>query len=121
MIMTSGIMNTTQSKNITTPQNNLESPSISMHRVQQRQSRVPIYTNCEGDDVNLRGDDDVAVDDEDATFTHAKGVPVTMTVSNSPQRQPQNRRICPLSEKKRTIASSAILENYVKFSACVFP
>jgi hypothetical protein len=93
-----------------------------MHRVQQIQSRVPIYTNCEGDDVNLRGDDDgdVAVDDEDTTFPRAKGVPVMMAVSNSPQRQPQNRRICPLPEKKRTIASAAILENYVKFSTCVF-
>jgi hypothetical protein len=84
MIMTSSIMNTTQSKNITSPQCNLESPSTSMHRVQQRRPRVPIYTNCEGDDVDLGGDDDgdgiVAVDDEDGTSPHAKGLPVAMMV-----------------------------------------
>jgi hypothetical protein len=41
------------------------------------------------DDVDLEGDDkgdgDVVVDDEDGTSPHAKGVPVAMTVSNSPQ------------------------------------
>jgi hypothetical protein len=69
--MTSSIMNTTQSENIPSPQNNLKSPSTSMHMVQQRQSRVPIYSNCEVDDVDLGGDDvgdhDVVVDDEDGT------------------------------------------------------
>jgi hypothetical protein len=55
MIMTSGIMNTTQSKNMTSPENNLKSPSTSMPKVQQRQSRVPIYTNYESDDVDLKG------------------------------------------------------------------
>jgi hypothetical protein len=58
-----------------------------MHRVQQRRSRVPIYTKCEGDGVDLRGDDggdgDVAVDDKDDTSPHAKGVPVMIKVSNS--------------------------------------
>jgi hypothetical protein len=29
-----------------------------MHNVQQRRSRVSIYTNCEGDDVDLGRDDD---------------------------------------------------------------
>jgi hypothetical protein len=86
MIMTSGIMNRTQYENITSPKNNLESPSTSMHRVQQIGSRVSIYTNCEGwgSDADLRGDDDgdgdVAVDDEDGTCPHAKGVPMAMTV-----------------------------------------
>jgi hypothetical protein len=76
MSMTTGIMNTSQSKNINSPQNNLESPSRSMHRVQQKQSRVPIYTNYEWDDVDLgAGDDDdgnVAIDDEYGTSPHAK-------------------------------------------------
>jgi hypothetical protein len=48
-------MNATQSKNITSPQNNIEPPSINMHKVQQRQSRVPIYTNYEGDNSILEG------------------------------------------------------------------
>jgi hypothetical protein len=124
MIMTSGIMNTTQYENITLPQNNLESPSTSMHRVQQRRSRVPIYTNCEEADVDLEGDDDgdgdVAVDDEYGTF-HAKEVQVMMTVPNSPWRQPRSSKICPLPEKKRTIASATVLENYVKIRAPFFP
>jgi hypothetical protein len=89
MIMAGGIMNTTQSENITSPQNNLESPSTRMHRVQQRRSGVLIYTNNEGDDIDLGGDDngdgDVVVYDEDGTSPHAKGVPVAMTVSNSPR------------------------------------
>jgi hypothetical protein len=125
MIMTSGIMNTTQYENITLPQNNLESPSISMHRVQQRRSRVLIYTNCEEDDVDLGGDDDgdgdgdVAVDDEYGTF-HAKEVQLMMTVSNSPWWQPRNNIICPLPDKKRTIASATVLENYVKIRAPFF-
>jgi hypothetical protein len=83
-------MNTTQSENITSPQNNLETPSISMHMVQQRRSRVPIYTKCEGDEINLGGDDDgdVTIDDEDASSpqSHAKGVPVMITVLNSPRQ-----------------------------------
>jgi hypothetical protein len=108
MIMTSGIMNTTQSENITSPQNNLKSPNTSMHRVQQRRSRVPIYTNCEGDTVDLREDDDgdVAVDDKDGTSLHAKGVQVIMKVSNSPRQQPRCSRIGTLPEKKRTFAST---------------
>jgi hypothetical protein len=122
MIMTSGIMNTTQYENITLPQNNLESPSTSMHRVQQRRSRVPIYTNCEEDDVDLGGDDDgdVAIDDEYGTFPHDNEVQVMMTVSNSPWRRPRSSRIFPLLEKKRTIASATVLENYVKISAPFF-
>jgi hypothetical protein len=48
-----------------------------MHRVQQRRFRVPIYTNYEGDDVDLGGNDDgdgdVVVDDKDGTSPHAKG------------------------------------------------
>jgi hypothetical protein len=55
MIMTSGIMNTAQYDNITSPENNLESPSTSMHRVQQRRSRVLIHTNCARGDVDLGG------------------------------------------------------------------
>jgi hypothetical protein len=59
-----------------------------MHRAQQRQSKVLIYINCEGDDIDLRedddGDGDDVVDDEEDTSPHAKGVPVAMTVSNSP-------------------------------------
>jgi hypothetical protein len=52
-----------------------------MHKVQQRLSRVLIYTNCKGGDVDIRGDDDgdVDVDDED-TSSHAKGVSVAMMV-----------------------------------------
>jgi hypothetical protein len=103
MIMTSGIMNTTQSENITSPENNLESPSINMHRVQHRQSRVLIYTNCEGSDVDLGGnedDGDVAIDDEDGTAPHAKGVPMAMMVLNSPRLWPWSSRISPLPEKR---------------------
>jgi hypothetical protein len=48
---------------------------------------------------------DVAIDDEDGTSPHAKGVLVAMAVSNSPQRWPQSSRIIPLPEKKSTIAS----------------
>jgi hypothetical protein len=50
-----------------------------MHRVQQRRLRVSIYTNYEGDDVDLGGNDDgdgdgdVVVDDKDGTSIHAKG------------------------------------------------
>jgi hypothetical protein len=40
-----------------------------------------------GDDANLSGDDDgdgdAAVDDEDGTSPHAKGMPVAMTMLNS--------------------------------------
>jgi hypothetical protein len=82
MIMTSDIMNSTQYEYITSQQNNLESPNTSMHRVRQRRSWVPIYTNCEGDNFDIRGDDDgdgdVAIDDEDGTSPHAKGVSVAM-------------------------------------------
>jgi hypothetical protein len=53
--------------------------------VQQRRSRVPIYTNCEGGDVDLGGyddgDGDVAVDDAYGTSPHAKGVPVVCQIS----------------------------------------
>jgi hypothetical protein len=97
MIMTSGIMNTTQSENINSPKNNLESPSTSMQRVQQRRSRVPIYINFEGDDVDLGedddGDGDVAVDDEDGTSPDAKGV---STATSEQQDQPS-------AEEKRNI------------------
>jgi hypothetical protein len=48
MAMISGIMNTTQCENITSPQNNLESLSTNMHKVKGRRCRVLIYTNCEG-------------------------------------------------------------------------
>jgi hypothetical protein len=45
-----------------------------MHKVQQRWSRVPIYTNYEGNDVNLRGDNDgdgnVAEDGDEDTPPH---------------------------------------------------
>jgi hypothetical protein len=58
MIMTSSIMNKPQFENITSPQNILVSPSTSMHRVQQRRSRVLIYTNYKGDDVDLGENDD---------------------------------------------------------------
>jgi hypothetical protein len=121
MIMTSGIMSTTTCENIISPQNNLESPSTNMHIVQQRRSRVPIYTNYVGDDINLGGDDDgdadVVVDDEDGTSPQAKGVPMAMMVSNSPWRQPRSNMISPLPEMKRIIASIAVLENYIKIRA----
>jgi hypothetical protein len=75
-----------------------------MQRVQQRWSRVQIYTNYEGDDVDLEGDDDldgdVAVDDKDGTSPHAKGVPIEITVSNSPPRQPQRSMISPLCRRR---------------------
>jgi hypothetical protein len=123
--MTSGIINTTQSKNITSPQNNLESSNTNMYRVQQRRSRVLIYTNCDGDNVDLGGDrdgdGDVAVDDEDGTSPHAKGVSVEMPVSTSPRLWPQSSRICHLPERKRTIGSAAISENSVKIRASFFP
>jgi hypothetical protein len=41
-----------------------------MHKVQQRRSRVSIYTNCEGDDVGLGGDDD---DDDDGEKVGTSG------------------------------------------------
>jgi hypothetical protein len=51
---------------------------------------VSIYTNCKGSDVDLGGDDDgdgdIAVDDDEDTFPHAKVVPVAIMVSNSPRR-----------------------------------
>jgi hypothetical protein len=111
MIMTSGIMNTTQSENINSPKNNLESPSTSMQRVQQRRSRVPIYINFEGDDVDLRedddGDGDVAVDDEDGTSPDAKGV---STATSEQQDQPS-------AEEKRNIDLHRHLRNYLKIRA----
>jgi hypothetical protein len=123
--MISGIINKTQYKNITSSQNSLESPNTNMYRVQQRRSRVLIYTNCEGDDVDLGGDGDgvfvVAVDDEDGTSPHAKGVSVEMTVSTSPRLWPQSIRICHLPERKRTIGSAAVSENSVKIRVSFFP
>jgi hypothetical protein len=55
--------------------------------VQHRRSRVPIYTNYEGDDDNLEGDGDgdVDVDDDEDTSPQANGVPVTKMVSKSPR------------------------------------
>jgi hypothetical protein len=50
-------LDTTQFENIYLPQNNLKSPSTNIHKVEQRQSRVLIYT-CKGDNVDLRGNDD---------------------------------------------------------------
>jgi hypothetical protein len=118
-------MNTTQSKNITSPQNNFEFQSTSMHRVQQRRSRVPIYTKCEGDDLDLWGDDggndDVAIDDEDDTSPHAKGVPVMIKVSNSPRRRPRSSMIIPLLENKKTITSADVSENSIKIRESFFP
>jgi hypothetical protein len=70
MVMISGIMDTTQHKNITRPQNYLKSPSTNM---QQRRFRIPIYTNCKGGDVDLRGvDDGVEEGDEDTSPTPRK-------------------------------------------------
>jgi hypothetical protein len=77
-----------------------------MQRVQQRWSRVPIYINFEGGDVDLGedddgdGDGDVDVDDEDGTSPDAKGVSIATS-----EQQDQ-----PFAEEKRTIASTAILE-----------
>jgi hypothetical protein len=85
-----------------------------MHKVQQRRSRVLIYTNYEKDDVNIEGDDDgdgdVAMDDEDDSSAHAKEVSVMVMVLNSPLRQPPGSRICPIPEKKRTF-TIAVSEN----------
>ena len=53
MIMTSGIMITTQSKNITSPQNNTKLPSTNMHTTLKQYSRVRSTTNYEGDDIDL--------------------------------------------------------------------
>jgi hypothetical protein len=62
-------MDTTQSKNIISPKNNLKSPSTYMHKAQQRRSRVPIYTNYVGYYINLEGggdsDGDVVEDDDE--------------------------------------------------------
>jgi hypothetical protein len=85
-------------------------------------ARVVIYTNYEGDDVDLGGDDDdcdvdVDVDDDEDTSPHTKGMSLKMKVSNSPRRRPWSSRIRPLSEKKRTFASSAALENSIKIRA----
>jgi hypothetical protein len=38
-----------------------------MHKVKQRRSRVPIYTNYEGDYIDLESDDDVVVDGDEET------------------------------------------------------
>jgi hypothetical protein len=73
-------------------------------------------------DFDLGGDDDdVAADDKDDTSPHAKGVSVMMTMLNSPRWQPQSSKICPLLEKKRTFASAAVSENYIKIRVQVFP
>jgi hypothetical protein len=81
MIMNNGIMDTTQCKNIISPQNSLKSLSTHMHKVKQRKSRVPIYTNCEKDDVNLGCDDDgdVSKYGNEQTPSHMKGDLVVMT------------------------------------------
>jgi hypothetical protein len=70
-----------------------------MHRVQQRQSRVLIYTNCEGDDVNLEGDED--------------GVEFSLTVALEQQDQSS-------PEEKRTIAFAAVSKNYIKIGVLPF-
>jgi hypothetical protein len=117
MIMNNGIMDTTQCKNIISPQNSLKSLSTHMHKVKQRQSRVPIYTNCEKDDINLRCDDDgdVSKYGNEQTPSHTKGELVVMKVLISPRRRLWSSRICPLPKKKRTFASA--LEKYVKIWA----
>jgi hypothetical protein len=53
-----------------------------MHGVQQRRSRVLIYTNYDGDDIDLGGDDDDAIDDEDDTSPHAKEVLGSMQITD---------------------------------------
>jgi hypothetical protein len=58
MELISGIIDTTQYENITSPQNNVKSTRTNIHKVQQRRSRVRMYTNCKGDYVNLEGGDD---------------------------------------------------------------
>jgi hypothetical protein len=55
MAMISGTMDITQSKNI----NILKSPTQTCTRFSKEKSKVPIYTNCEEDDVDLRGDGDM--------------------------------------------------------------
>jgi hypothetical protein len=119
--MISGIINRTQYENITSPQNNLE---LHKHKHAQgliRWSRVPIYTNCKGNYVDIRGDDDVdgdvAIKDDEDTFPHAKGVPMAILVSIYPWRQPRSSRIRPLLEEKRALASIVSSENYVKIMA----
>jgi hypothetical protein len=54
MAMISGTMDKTQSKNI----NNLKSPTQTCTRFSKEKSKVPIYTNCEEDDVDVEGDGD---------------------------------------------------------------
>jgi hypothetical protein len=55
MDMISVIWIKTQSKNITSPQNNLD-------KTPQRCYKVPIYTNREGDGVDLKGGDCADID-----------------------------------------------------------
>jgi hypothetical protein len=89
-----------------------------------QRSTVSIYTNCEGDHIDLGGDEagdgDVVVDDEDGTSPHIKGVQVEMTVLNSPRRRPRSGRISPLLEKKRTFAATAVSQNYIKIGRPFF-
>jgi hypothetical protein len=77
-----------------------------------------MYTNCKGDVVDLKGDDegdgDVVVDGDEDTSPHTKGVLVAMKVSISPRQRSWSSRIYPLPEKKRTFASIATSEKYVK-------
>jgi hypothetical protein len=67
------------------------------------------------------GDVDVDVDDEDGTSPHAKGVPASMTVLNSPWRQPQSSMIVYHHVKKRTLASTIASKNLVQIRASLFP
>jgi hypothetical protein len=81
-----------------------------MHKVHQRRSRVPMYTNYKRGVVELGGEDDgdgnVAEDgDEDTTPTHAKGELLAITVSISPRRWPHSSMICTLEEEDFCICS----------------
>jgi hypothetical protein len=59
MIMISGIIITTQSKNITLPRKYLNNPSTNMHEVPKICYEILIYTNCEVDDIDLEDGDDM--------------------------------------------------------------
>jgi hypothetical protein len=89
-----------------------------MHKVQQKWSRILIYTNYEGNDVEFAdgdGADDKDVDGD--TPPYAQGELVVMTTIIFPWWQSQSSMIYPLSRKKRTSASVTTLEKSHKIVA----
>jgi hypothetical protein len=119
--MISGIWYTTQSENITSPPNNNELPSRSMHTTLETYLWFQSITNYEGDKVDLRDGVGADVgDDGDAdgeTPSYSKEELVVTMVSISPRRRPRSSRICPFPEKEKTFASAAASVNLGKIIA----